>query len=253
MTALVVPLAPLYVAPGVWPKACVAREPWDCNGEHCDCPLSPLAQWATLDVLPDVECSTCGGAGWKPTPGDDSTAFRCPDCINGRRPLRAGDRVEIVAGELPKYSETFGDWTVGWHQRGEGPQLPVLVHVQSRMQLVIPLPAPGTVVGSATVEWVGPIYDDTLYDDGLPEDWQPHIFISDSGKVWFCELDPVYTEWRNTPITGHDHLDWAQAVTCPACEGRGDLDLSLHSTCPNCNGAGTVNRWAVKLREAEAT
>jgi hypothetical protein len=35
------PLLTWLVVEGEWPKRCPLADPEDCNGEHCDCPLSP--------------------------------------------------------------------------------------------------------------------------------------------------------------------------------------------------------------------
>lgn len=274
MTALVVihlALAPLYVThPQIVREGQPPTDVVDpgANVGSAPVPSRTLASWTTLDTS-DVECSTCGGAECpecgRSTPDSyDDEIYHgckfcgdkpCPDCTNGRRPLRAGDRVQIVAGELPP----------GWM---EFPDRSGIVCLTNPHRVIdVDLPAPGTVVGRAMVEWVGPI----LTDDDWPMT-DGHVTVDSEGTVW---------RWPAAErITGHDHVDWSPATDCTHCRdgcdvyeccvtGGGGRVVSWDHLCDRhrdhqgfhdcrpgccevCAGLGTIPRFAVKLREAVA-
>lgn len=75
------------VRAGDWPKACPLADPTDCNGEHCDCPLSPPAEF----VQACAPCETCRGTRVVLVERDNGgIPAPCPDC-----------RIELV-GPCPK-------------------------------------------------------------------------------------------------------------------------------------------------------
>lgn len=177
------------VREGGWPKACPLADPTDCNGEHCDCPLSPPVEFVQA-AAPCVSCEgsrcdldmchNCGNEYEEPCARhqDHGSAICdqgcCPDC-----------RIELV-GECPRCEGT-GNELLGLYRRCTGCGGTGTVTLGHAYAVGQPLPiydpddnrgldAPclmastqGVVVFAATRSLVGTIITDRLAHAGPPE------------------------------------------------------------------------------------
>lgn len=181
------------VGEGVWPKMCPHADPEGCNGEHCDCPLSPPAEFvqasAPCESCEDSRCNLdmchdCGNEYEEPCARhrDHGSAICdggcCTDCrIELVGPcLLCGGSGRTLGGPL---GEDVGDCRcamtegliVFGHAYAVGSPLPIYDPDDNRG-----LDAPclmastqGVVVFAATSTLVGTIITDRLAHAGPPE------------------------------------------------------------------------------------
>lgn len=199
---------------------------WDATLHAACCGTQLPGQWNyTYNTTPMVDADTvcetlrpiCNRIGPNFGKPDHSG---CPDCINGRRPLRDGDRIAIRAGAAVNDRKT-GEWT----ERFVTPKFGI---VFEPMWLAIRDGAdemesfvlrPGEVVGHATVADVLPIVDGQGACGSSFDDSQPHI-------CWWGDSSHTCAYDGEDDIDISDHLD-AGLVFTP---GGVALDLNVETT-----------------------
>lgn len=163
------------------------------HGCHTCVPDGPRPM--VLRFLPtdaDTECERCGGIGWVAPSGRLlSKRRRCPDCTNGRRPLRAGDRIAIRADDdVPPCD--CDQWD-GATQSVVPFRAPHACSQVDTTEL-----RPGDIAGYATVTNVLPIVDACRVAPPYPDDG---LYVCTCGEHEGLWLD---SDW---PTDLSDHVD----------------------------------------------
>lgn len=181
------------VREGGWPKACPLADPTDCNGEHCDCPLSPPVEF----VQASAPCDVCDNTRLVIYRNGDHTETYlgptpCPDC-----------RIELVGG-CPNLGGSHPVRSLGWEAHCGPVAAWGNCHLCNSGTVTLghayPVGQPLPII--PTPSYINPRYDITA------EQWaeyaklpMTYICVGNDGKAWLVENGRSPTGCQAMPLT----------------------------------------------------